>query len=167
LPWFSPSRLAGFVARPRLLLPAACILLLALAAACRGSGGETARGEVTDCSGSASTRVQVKVDDGRIELSTGQAEPGKIAFVVTYGGKGEHELVVIRSDALPRDLPTRDGRLDESAVQVMGRLQTMASGSTASICLDLSRGKYYLLSNLGAGGVNDFAQGMVAGFVVE
>ena len=87
-----------------------------------------------------------------------------ITFQVSNDGVVTHEFVVIRSDAAPDALPLAAGVVDESQVEVMGRIdQWPGEGETREATFSLTPGRYLLICNL----VTHYQLGMTAAFSVE
>jgi uncharacterized cupredoxin-like copper-binding protein len=84
---------------------------------------------------------------------------------VTNKGSLAHELVVFRTDMTIGDLPIgSDGKVDESAGQVIGEIEVdeLQPGAEASATFQLGSGKYVLLCNL----PGHYAQGMRSAFTL-
>ena len=92
------------------------------------------------------------------------AAAGGITFQVSNVGVVPHEFVVIRSDAAPDALPQAAGVVDESQVEVMGRIdQWPGEGETREATFSLTPGRYLLICNL----VGHYQLGTTAAFTVE
>jgi mono/diheme cytochrome c family protein len=86
-----------------------------------------------------------------------------VTFNVNNAGAVAHELAVIRTD-LPADgLPVAGGLVDESGLDVVGRVPEFAGGSSQSITLDLTPGNYVLICNIPA----HYGLGMTTSLTVE
>jgi uncharacterized cupredoxin-like copper-binding protein len=115
--------------------------------------------------------LAVTLDEWSVEPTGNEVAPGEITFVVTNEGGNEHELVVIRSDLPPNDLPLVDEGVDESKLVVVGRSKSFAPGETANLTLDLSAGKYLLICNRvdrprALPAVGHYRQGMVSALLI-
>lgn len=137
------------------VLATAAVLVLA---ACRDdSGGGT---------------VEVQLSEFAVGVSPGSLSAGEITFNTTNAGEFPHELVVIRTDSAPDALPTAaDGGVDESQVNVVGRIDIFDPGTT-SVALDLDKGNYALICNIvivpeGGDPISHWAFGMATGFTVS
>ena len=94
--------------------------------------------------------VAVDLAEWSVTAAQPSAEAAGVTFNVTNAGVVAHELVVIRSD-LPADmLPVAGGGVDESALDVVGRIPEFAAGSSASMTFDLTPGNYVLICNIPA-----------------
>ncbi|HJM89600.1 MAG TPA: c-type cytochrome [Dehalococcoidia bacterium] len=91
------------------------------------------------------------------------AEAGAVTFRVANDGAIAHEFAVYRSDAAVDALPQAGGMVDESQVDVVGRIDQYAGGETREATFDLSAGNYLLVCNLPA----HYQLGMTAAFTVE
>ena len=94
--------------------------------------------------------VAVDLAEWSVTAAQPSVEAAGVTFNVTNAGAVAHELVVIRSD-LPADmLPVAGGGVDESALDVVGRIPEFAGGSSASMTFDLTSGNYVLICNIPA-----------------
>jgi hypothetical protein len=128
------------------------------------------------CGGpSARREVKVELREWSIALDAESVKGGQVRFAVRNTGERAHELVLVKSDLPPDQLPTVDGRLDQSKVNVekaSPRLQVDAD-ATGSIDAALSPGKYVLICNLvdsggsGSRPQSHYQNGMYASFFVE
>jgi plastocyanin len=85
--------------------------------------------------------------------------PGAVTFAVKNSGTRPHEVIVVKSDADPKALPLKDGRVDEAAVNIVGRMAriTPASAQTTGVLtVNLAEGRYLVICNVGT----HYAQGM-------
>ena len=76
------------------------------------------------------------------------ADANGVTFRVTNKGAIAHEFVVIKSDAGVGDLPQAGGVVDESQVEVVGRIDQYAGGETREATFNLTPGNYLLICNL-------------------
>ena len=154
------SILANFVARPRL---AAALLLgigLIILACSDTNGGR---------------EVRIALNEWAVTPAVDEVSSGQLRFVVVNNGTRAHELIVVKSDLLPGELPSVDGRLDASRVNVEQTAATsrVEPGATVALEFALSDGKYVLLCNLiepaGASGraLSHYENGMYASFFVR
>ncbi|HUF52527.1 MAG TPA: hypothetical protein VMR52_01985 [Dehalococcoidia bacterium] len=139
------------------LLAAPVIILLLAACGDEGEGGD----------------VDVTLTEYSIEIDPTSLEEGPITFDVTNDGEREHEILIVRTDISPAELPTNDdGSFDEDAsgVNVQQRIEDIDDGENTSRVYSLSPGTYILLDNI----VTDvdgtetsfFAEGMWVEFTV-
>src|SRR5256885_1861682 len=81
---------------------------------------------------------------------------GTVTFDAADAGKGEHEMVLFKSDKDPASLPISKGNVDESAIgQKVGEIEGLRSGDDKSATFDVKPGKYILICNL----VNHYNKG--------
>ncbi|MFA7250029.1 MAG: hypothetical protein WC273_10410 [Dehalococcoidia bacterium] len=111
---------------------------------------------------SAQTASTVTVEQVDFALKTGATSvaPGAVTFAIKNSGARPHELVVVRTDLDPKALPLKDGRVDESAVQIVARSNrlTPPDVTTGILNANLATGRYVLFCNVGT----HYAQGMNA-----
>ena len=93
----------------------------------------------------------------------GSALAGAVTFRVANKGAIAHEFVVYRSDAAVEALPQAGGMVDESQVELIGRIDQYGGGETREVTFDLAAGSYLLVCNLPA----HYQLGMTAAFTVE
>jgi hypothetical protein len=98
------------------------------------------------------TEVDVTLQEFAVLPDVSSVPAGAVTFNATnIGPMDPHELVVVRTDLPPGELPTReDGSFDEDAegVAVIGEIEEFDPGLTQSMTLDLEPGSYVLLCNL-------------------
>ena len=142
------------------LIPALMAATVLVVSACgdTGEGGE----------------VDVVLKEWSVEPSVNTLPEGPIRFNTdNQGPDQDHELVIIKTDFAPDELPTKDdGSVDEGAngINVKGTVREVESGDTNSGSYTLDPGKYVLICNL----VKDidgektahYAQGMYTAFTV-
>jgi uncharacterized cupredoxin-like copper-binding protein len=89
---------------------------------------------------------------------------GKVTFDVTDTGKGQHEMVLIKSDKDLTGLPVSRATVDESAVrQKIDEIEDFKAGDHKSATFALEPGAYILICNL----ANHYNKGMVAQITVQ
>jgi uncharacterized cupredoxin-like copper-binding protein len=133
-------------------------LLALLATACGG--------------GEKTTNVQVSLDEWSVMLDVEEVSDGRMRFEVSNEGSVPHEFVVVKSDLPPEGLPVQNGKVVEEQVNIVDEIEPFAAGSTESITLDLSPGKYLLICNIveqvpGQPVTSHYQNGMVAFLLVE
>ena len=89
--------------------------------------------------------------------------PGDVTFAVKNSGTRPHELIVVKTDLEPRALPLRDGRVDEAAVQIIGRTSRIQPPAITAgvLTVNLPQGRYLAICNIGT----HYAQGMTFSLV--
>ncbi len=132
----------------------ATMLMLALTAC--SSDGSTEGGE--------GNRVAVTLADFSIEPSPTSVPAGPVTFAVENVGPAEHEMVVIRSDLAPADIPVEDHEANEEApgMTPIGEVEDVQAGESTELKLTLESGSYVLLCNI----KKHFERGMVTEFEV-
>lgn len=121
----------------------------------------------------ATTTVNVRLDEWVIVASPRSVPAGRVAFVVENVGEEPHELVIVKGVA-PRDLPTdRRGALAESrlpAGSLIGEIEAFPPGETCDGVFSLAPGEYTLVCNLTEGEhgkvESHLAEGMVTTLTV-
>lgn len=111
-----------------------CLVALA---ACSGSGG-------TD-----TQAVKVTLRDYGVVLPS-RVDAGKVTFEAKNNGGFVHEIVVVKTDLTPAELPRdENGMFDElgAGVKFVDEVENIPPGSTKALTVDLVPGEYYLLCN--------------------
>lgn len=161
------SRFTRFV-----LLFAMGALSLALLAACSSDGEDDAEATTeaaateaaTEAAGEAAeTTVKATLSEFAIALDNATAPAGEVTFEADNTGALPHELVVVRSDAAPDALPVEGAQVDESGLDIVGRIAEFAAGGTESGTFTLDAGTYILFCNI----AGHYQGGMTTAFTVE
>jgi len=137
------------------VVPMLGLALLALAAC--GGGGNTVSPD--------NAVVRVTEVDMSMKLDTAAVPAGKVTFVVVNPDKVKHEVVLLKTDKAPDALVMRSGesKVDEAAsAENVGEVEVEA-GTTGSVTLELTPGKYVLICNV----VDHYKAGMYSAFVVK
>jgi hypothetical protein len=95
--------------------------------------------------------VDVTLREWEVAPAVESVVEGEVTFNASNEGEENHELVVVRTEFAPGDLPTEsDGRVDEGAdgVDVIGETAEMDAGDDDSRVFTLDPGSYVLLCNL-------------------
>lgn len=96
--------------------------------------------------------VDIVLREWAVEPSVNTLEEGPITFNTKNEGPDEdHELVIIKTDFAPDELPTKDdGSVDEGAsgLDVAGEVREIKPGDDSSGSYSLKPGKYVLICNL-------------------
>ncbi len=125
----------------------------------------------TACGGSEAKPVDVAVTLQEWSIATSQevVKPGEVVFTVTNAGTMPHGLLIIKSDLPPDGLQVADGKVDEKAVNIVGQIQPFDAGTTQTLQLKMTPGKYLLISNVvqGEPPESDYLNGMVAPLLLE
>lgn len=94
----------------------------------------------------------MKLEDFKVHLAAGTAQPGDIIMHLVNDGPSTHELNVDRTDLLADELPLRSDGLsvDENSPLLtrIGSVEVIPAGDTADLRLDLPSGHYVVYCNL-------------------
>ncbi len=99
----------------------------------------------------ASTRVDVTLDEWSVQVPQPRVAAGRVAFTAQNVGKQPHELVIVRADdpgALPVD---QQGAVEEEKLPpgaLIGEIEAFPSGETCQGTFDLPPGEYVLFCNI-------------------
>lgn len=111
-----------------------------------------ATGASPDASAAVGMVVPVTLQEVAVIPESTTIPAGSVTLEATNMGPAlQHELVVVRTDLPASGLPTlEDGSFDESAegVEVLGEIEELEPGQSASITLDLPLGHYVFLCNV-------------------
>lgn len=117
--------------------------------------------------------LQVRLREWAVEAERTRVQPGPVVIqVVNEGPQDVHELVVIRTDLGPGQLPTdADGNVDESSagIEIVGEIEGLAVGERAQATFELPSGRYVLLCNVWDAGEGEshYRRGMYTALLVE
>jgi uncharacterized cupredoxin-like copper-binding protein len=109
----------------------------------------------------ATGTVNVSIANFKIKPATTSTGAGKTTFVVKNSDSMTHQLVVIKTSHKASALPM-NGDVASEAGKV-GAVDTIASGSTKKLTLNLKKGHYALICNL----PGHYKGGMFADFTVK
>jgi hypothetical protein len=122
--------------------------------------------------GDEESTVTVTLREFAIIPAVSSTGAGNVTFEATNEGpEDDHELVVIKTDLGPSDLPTNDdGTVDEDGegLEVIGEIEEFAPGESESATFDLEAGNYVLICNIYDDAEQEahFAEGMRTAFEV-
>ncbi len=121
-----------------------------------GDGTPTPAGTPTLTSG------DFEVDEFVIRPMLTRARPGTVTFNVSNAGEVAHEFVVIASDLPAAELPRAEADLgvDESQINIVGRIDAIAPGAKNQVSLDLPSGNYLLICNIVDADQSHYIKGM-------
>lgn len=115
-------------------------------------------------------QVRVELREWAVLPSPAGVKAGTVYILAENTGREPHELVVIRTDRDPKDLPVQDGRVPEDRVEVVGEIEAFAAGSRASGVFRLEPGTYAFICNIveeeGGQRESHYQEGMYARFTV-
>jgi hypothetical protein len=96
--------------------------------------------------------VVATLDEYTVAPAPAEVEAGTIEIVAHNEGTEPHEIVVVRYDGDPADMPVADdGSADEEQLPegaVIGEIEGFAGGLTCAAAFDLEPGTYVLLCNI-------------------
>ena len=108
--------------------------------------------------------VEVSLAEFSVIAASDSVEANGVTFRVTNDGVVAHEFVVVRTDAAPDALEVAGGVADESAVDVVGRIdQWPGGGETREATFAMTPGRYLLICNL----PGHYQLGMTVEFTAE
>lgn len=169
-----------------ILMTAMALAVLTLAAACGDDDGDvtptpeaTATPEAsptllpfdntpTPTPPPAITEVGIELAEFSIRPEKTRARPGTVIFKVRNAGQLTHQFLVIRTDLPTAGLPRRpgEGGVDESQLDVVGRIDSIEPGEEAEVSVPVETGSYVLICNLVSGGESHYLNGMYTRFEV-
>jgi len=120
----------------------------------------------------ADTTAVIVLDEWAVKPERTRARPGTVTFVVRNDGEFTHGFVVIRTDIEKDELPRQKNDegtevgVDESDLDVVGRIDTIAPGETKQIVIEVEEGQYLMLDNTFANGESYYLNGMYNEFEV-
>jgi uncharacterized cupredoxin-like copper-binding protein len=119
----------------------------------------------TPTAGPATSTVTTQLKEFTIAAAPQSVPSGTVTFRAQNSGTTQHELLVVRTEAGPGDLPMEsDGtKADESKVDVRLAIRSIDTGKTGSQDIKLAPGKYVLICNIPA----HYKAGMSTGFTVN
>ncbi|HMG43505.1 MAG TPA: hypothetical protein VK611_19400 [Acidimicrobiales bacterium] len=122
-----------------------------------GSGSGTADGEECVLVGASDAEptetVEVTLQEFTIEPVPDEIPAGTVEFAVTNDGTEIHEIVIVKFDGEPGDIPTADdGSADEAQLpagtEVLEIEGFAGEGKTCTAAFDLEAGSYALFCNI-------------------
>lgn len=117
-----------------------------------------------DDDGSGGNRVNVSLGEWDIQPNSLSAAAGDTTFRAKNNGTIAHELVIIKTDMDPAQLPMSGGKVDEDkAGKVVDEIAEFAAGKTESGTFKLDAGHYALICNI----TGHYQSGMHAGLTVR
>jgi uncharacterized cupredoxin-like copper-binding protein len=106
---------------------------------------------VSACSAGGGT-VPVTLQEWSVQPAQPSVSAGKVTFDAKNAGPDDpHELVVIKTDLAPDQLPTdADGKVDEegAGIDFIGEIEEFDPGQSESATFDLKPGKYVFICNI-------------------
>ncbi len=94
-------------------------------------------------------QVNVGLSEWAVTPDRTQVEAGSIYFLTTNSGPDDaHELVIVKTDLAPDQLPVVDGLVPEDQVDIIGEIEPFEPGTAASGVFNLQPGNYVLICNI-------------------
>jgi uncharacterized cupredoxin-like copper-binding protein len=115
------------------------------------SAGTGATNPGTTAAAGGGSAVDVTEKDFAVAVSPSSAQSGDITFNINNEGPSTHEFVIFKTDLAPDALPTNDdGTVDEEGkgVEHIDEVEDIASGSEATLDVNLEPGSYVFICNL-------------------
>jgi uncharacterized cupredoxin-like copper-binding protein len=169
----------------RIMLLALLVTAGGVFLACGGDdddGAETQEGQMEGMEHEAAPGVVSRKPDGAAQVDVTLREwalaprqptvsAGEIYFLVENAGPDHpHELVIIRTDLGPLDLPFKEDKVPEDQIDLVEEIAEFAPHSSASLTVELTAGKYLLICNITEEDPeigSHYKKGMVAAITVE
>ena len=109
--------------------------------------------------------VSASLKDFSITLDKSSIEAGKITFKIDNAGPATHELALFKTDLEASKLPVVNNLVPEDSPQLelIDEAESIKSGSSKKLTVDLPAGHYVLICNVLA----HYGQGMYADFNVK
>jgi uncharacterized cupredoxin-like copper-binding protein len=119
----------------------------------------------------AATQVDVTLREWAVAPGQPTVAAGEVYFLVENAGPDHpHELVIIRTDLGPLDLPFEEDKVPEDQSDLVNEIEEFATDSSASLTVELTPGKYLLICNITEEDPeigSHYKKGMVAAITVE
>ena len=148
----------------RIALIPTLVLVGAAAMACGGgdsdADGASSAGTTPKAAG---PKVVATLKEFTIELDKSSAAAGAVNFEAQNKGTTPHELKVVKTDLAPDKLPVKEGKVDESGLQILAKTSEFAAGKSETASATLTSGRYVLICNV----VAHYPAGMHIAFTVE
>lgn len=136
-----------------------------------GTGSGVGPGEVSPKPAEAE-QVNVTLGEWTVTPDKTTVKAGQVYFLAdNQGPEDPHELVIIRTDLEPGQLPVVEGRVPEDQVDFIGEIEAFSPGTQAAHTFELAPGNYALVCNIAEmeGGAleSHYQMGMYTRLVVE
>lgn len=105
--------------------------------------------------------LNVTLRDGRIALNQTTLPEGEVTINVTNSGTIDHMVVILKTDAERLDIDPHTFMVPEEGL--VGEIENIPAGKSASLKLDLTAGRYLIICNK----PTHYTSGMHISFTVE
>ena len=143
----------------RFFVAATVIVVATAAGGCGGDGNDaggqaaTATATPTATATAAATTqaaggraLTIRMTEYAFDPKNAVAKAGKVTITAPNGGSTAHELVLLKTDADPANLPKTGDKVDESTS--VGEISDVAPGSTKKATFKLAAGRYAMVCAL-------------------
>jgi len=133
-----------------------------------GTTGTTTATEAPTSTAAEGTPVAVAIGETDVQNMYMNVDPatvpaGMVTFTIVNEGVKKHEFVIMSTDVMVADLKVEGDEVVEDDYSVVGEVEDLAGGDTATLTVDLEPGHYALICNL----KGHFRMGMSSDFTVE
>ncbi len=117
------------------------------------------------CAGPSTGTVQIALTEWTVQAVPSSAPAGEVGFEVRNEGSVAHEVVLLRTDLAPDELPVAAGVVDvtDPRLTVVAGVKAIGPGTMSGFGARLEAGSYVLICNLPA----HYQAGMRTAFTVE
>ncbi|MEZ4504041.1 MAG: plastocyanin/azurin family copper-binding protein, partial [Dehalococcoidia bacterium] len=121
---------------------------------------------MTATAGGAEGAIGVDLTDAwEVNPSADSTAAGSVTFTANNTGVQPHELVVVKTDLGPTELPVEGGVVAEEGegYEIVGKTEQIPGGGNADLTVDLEAGAYLLICNV----PGHYQLGMTTAFTVN
>ena len=94
------------------------------------------------------TAAAVTLKEFTVAIDLASVPAGEVKFTVRNAGAIPHEMVLLKTDVNPRQLPLKEGVVDETRYKVVGAVREVGGGAVKTGTFGLDAAKYVLLCNI-------------------
>ncbi len=130
------------------------------------SSMEGATSETSEDGDKVSNDITGSVAEWSVGVSANEAKAGDVKFTMKNAGSIPHEFIIVKTDFAPGEIPLgTNNRFDEEGegLEVIGEIPEWDAGTTDTVTLNLTAGKYQLLCNI----EGHYKNGMYVPFTVS
>lgn len=127
---------------------------------------EAATPEASEDGDKVSNDITGSVAEWSVGVSANEAKAGDVKFTMQNAGTIPHEFIIVKTDFAPGEIPLgSNNRFDEEGegLEVIGEIPEWEPGTTDTVTLTLTAGKYQLLCNI----AGHYKNGMYVPFTVS